>query len=107
MTQICTVDDASRVAEVRRAAAALARHEGLDDTLTAKLALIVTELSTNLLKHAKGGEVCLAPLSERGAIGVEVLAIDRGNADHCRKQDDLDEKNPPVRSGDQIARPVQ
>ncbi len=75
---VIPVDDASRVAEIRRAALALARAEGLDESLYGNVALVSTEISTNLLKHARGGEVFLTPLSDRSAGGVEILAIDRG-----------------------------
>jgi len=72
------VEDPSRVAEVRRAAAALSHDEGLDQTLAANAALISTEICTNLLKHARQGEVFLSTLSDRAGPGVEILAIDRG-----------------------------
>ena len=78
MTRSFPVDDISRVAEVRRAAAALAREEGLDETLEANAALIATEICTNLVKHARNGEVFLSVLSDRGGPGVEILAVDRG-----------------------------
>ena len=75
---VIPVDDVSRVGEVRRAALDLARAEGLDESLSGNLALVSTEICTNLLKHARGGEVFLTPLSDRNASGVEILAIDRG-----------------------------
>jgi len=75
---IIPIDDPSRVAEVRRAALAIAREEGLDEQLAANAALVSTEISTNLLKHAQQGEVFLSALSSRTAPGVEILAIDRG-----------------------------
>lgn len=75
---VIPVDDVSRVGEIRRAALDLARVEGLDESLSANVALVSTEISTNLLKHARGGEVFLTPLSDRIAGGVEILAIDRG-----------------------------
>lgn len=78
MTESYPVDDPSRVAEIRRAAARLAREEGLDEDLAAKLALISTEIGTNLVKHTKNGEVFLSRLSDRGRAGIELLAIDRG-----------------------------
>ena len=78
MTRIFPVDHLSRVAEIRHAAAALSRNEGLDETLTANAALITTEICTNLLKHANQGEVFLSTLSDRTVPGVEILAIDRG-----------------------------
>jgi anti-sigma regulatory factor (Ser/Thr protein kinase) len=75
---VIPVDDLSRVAEIRRAALDLARTEGLDESLYGNVALVATEISTNLLKHASHGEVFLTPLSDRSASGIEILAIDRG-----------------------------
>ena len=75
---IIPVDDASRVSEVRRAALAIARAEGLNEPLSGNVALVSTEICTNLHKYARGGEVFLTPLSGRNGPGIEILAIDRG-----------------------------
>ncbi|MBV9762029.1 MAG: ATP-binding protein [Acidobacteriaceae bacterium] len=72
------IDEVSRVAEVRRAASMLAQDEGLDETQTGKVALVATEVCTNLLKHAQGGEVFLSRLSDYSGAGLEILAVDRG-----------------------------
>lgn len=68
--------DASCVGEARRHAAQLARQCGLDDTAAGQLALVVTELGTNALRHAHGGRLLLAPRA--GRRGVEVIAVDEG-----------------------------
>lgn len=78
MTRAYPVDDPSRVAEIRRAAALIADSEGLDETLSANVMLVTTEICTNLLTHAKQSEVFLSTLSDRCDPGVEILAIDRG-----------------------------
>jgi anti-sigma regulatory factor (Ser/Thr protein kinase) len=72
------VTDPSRVGEARRAATALARQVGFDDTGTGKVALVVTELGTNLIKHAGGGAILLRSLEDGTVNGIEVLALDRG-----------------------------
>jgi anti-sigma regulatory factor (Ser/Thr protein kinase) len=81
------IDDTSRVAEVRRAVTAVAREEQLDETLVGNAALVITEICTNLLKHANRGEVFVSKLSERSEAGVEILAVDRGpgmaNVERC------------------------
>jgi anti-sigma regulatory factor (Ser/Thr protein kinase) len=87
---VFSVDDATRVGEVRRAAESLAREEGLDETDRGNLALVVTEVCTNVWKHAGGGEVYLTALSERlSTPGVEIVAVDRGpgisNVSACLK----------------------
>ncbi|GAB3776329.1 ATP-binding protein [Ramlibacter monticola] len=68
--------DESRVGEARRHAALLAEECGLDDVASGRLALVVTELATNLVRHAIEGRLLLAPHRARQV--VEVIAIDQG-----------------------------
>jgi anti-sigma regulatory factor (Ser/Thr protein kinase) len=73
------VTEPSQVGEARRAAVALAGLLGFDETEIGKVALVVTEAASNLVKHASaGGTVLLVPIERGGAAGVEVLALDRG-----------------------------
>lgn len=69
-----SVSDASAVALARREAVALATRLGFDEVRRGQLALVVTELATNLVKHGGGGRLLLAV---RGG-GVELLALDQG-----------------------------
>lgn len=80
--------DASRVGEARRHAALLAEQCGLGAVPAGQLAIIVTELSTNLARHAQHGRLLLAAYPERAM--VEVVAIDGGPgiADLARSMDD-------------------
>ncbi len=71
------IRDASAVGHARRLAMALAERLGVDEVRCGEIGIIVTEASTNLLQHAKGGELLLHPLAH-GNGGVEVVAIDRG-----------------------------
>jgi anti-sigma regulatory factor (Ser/Thr protein kinase) len=77
--------DASRIGEARRHAARLAQSMAWDETDAGRLALVVTELATNLVRHAQHGRLLLACRVE--ADEVEVLAIDDGpglaNPDQC------------------------
>ncbi len=77
-SKIFQIDELSRISEVRRNAVALARAEGLDESTVSDVAIIATELSTNLLKHATQGEIHLSSLWDREQKGVEILSIDRG-----------------------------
>ena len=70
------MEDPSRVGEARRFAAVLADRGGLDDVHAGRLALVVTELGTNLVRHATGGMLLLARYEDTGE--VEVIAIDDG-----------------------------
>jgi anti-sigma regulatory factor (Ser/Thr protein kinase) len=72
------IDDDTRVAQVRRAAVAAARSQGLEEHACEETAIIATEVATNLLKYATGGAIQISGLSAEGRPGVEILAIDRG-----------------------------
>lgn len=67
--------DASQVGEARRAAAQLAASLGFGETAAGRLALIVTELGNNLVRHARGGRLLIGARDD-GA--TEVIAIDDG-----------------------------
>ncbi|HEU4887472.1 MAG TPA: ATP-binding protein [Thermoanaerobaculia bacterium] len=71
------VAEASAIGEVRRAASTLAEDAGLTDKDIARLSLVITELGTNLIKHATRGTLLLG-FSAPGAKTVEVLALDSG-----------------------------
>ncbi len=69
------VHDASHVAHARRAVLALAAEAGLGEDRQSDLAIIITELATNILKHAQKGSV-IAQVDVRG--GIELLSCDVG-----------------------------
>lgn len=75
---ICvTVIEESQIGAARRRAAALAEALGLSEEGRGKLAIIVTEAATNLVRHARDGVLIIQPI--RGArAGVEVVSVDRG-----------------------------
>lgn len=68
------VEDTSQVGEARRAAQVLAVELGFDEAAAGRLALGVTELGTNLVRHAGGGALLLGIAD--GA--VELLSLDTG-----------------------------
>ena len=76
------VNDPSATAEARRRATSLAVKLGFDEPDVGRVALVVTELATNLLKHAGGGEILVRSLGNGegtgDGAGVEILALDRG-----------------------------
>ncbi len=72
------VRDPSQVAEVRRAAARLAERLGFGETPAGRVALVVTELATNLAKHAEEGEILLRAIRQFRPSGIEIVAVDRG-----------------------------
>jgi anti-sigma regulatory factor (Ser/Thr protein kinase) len=74
---IC-VEDTSQVAAARRVAAELARRLAFDEAAAGRVALAVTEAATNLVKHARQGEILLSAAEVDGRRLVELVAIDRG-----------------------------
>lgn len=81
LTAAYPVTELSQVSEPRRAVTILAQRLDFDETRAGKAALIVSELATNLAKHAKRGEILLRR-SDGGQAGeppcIEILAIDAG-----------------------------
>jgi anti-sigma regulatory factor (Ser/Thr protein kinase) len=74
-----TVDHQSAVGGARRAANALALRLGFGEARSAEVALVVSELAGNQLKHAGSGVVVLRTRrSGWDDVAVEVLASDRG-----------------------------
>ena len=51
------ISDRSQVGESRRAATRAAGHAGLTESDRGKIAIIATELATNILLYAKKGEI--------------------------------------------------
>jgi anti-sigma regulatory factor (Ser/Thr protein kinase) len=78
MTMINSVRDTSEVGEVRRAAARLARRSGLAEEVVGRIALVATEMATNLLKHGGGGVVAMDRFADADGSGLELLALDKG-----------------------------
>jgi anti-sigma regulatory factor (Ser/Thr protein kinase) len=70
------IAEPSQVGEARRQILATASAVGLDTDQQGKLALVVNELGTNLVKHGGGGQI-IARVPE-GPPAVELLALDRG-----------------------------
>ncbi|QFZ18263.1 ATP-binding SpoIIE family protein phosphatase [Saccharothrix syringae] len=72
------VDEAAEVGRVRRTATHLAERLAFPGTRVAEVALAVTEIGTNLHKHATGGQVVVRSVRDAERAAVEVLALDRG-----------------------------
>lgn len=72
------VRDASDVAEARRAAIRLTGGEEFSAVQGGNMALIATELATNIVKHAKHGRLVMRLLEQGRDGGVEIMALDSG-----------------------------
>lgn len=77
LTQVIPVEDSSQVGHARRTAQRLAEQHGFDEGDAGRVALVTTELASNLLKHAGSGELHLRVLPRPAGYGIEVLAVDR------------------------------
>lgn len=89
--RLFAIEENSRVGEVRRWAAGLAETVGFDQTTCGNIAIVATEMATNMLRHARSGELLLqfmcrtqAASAANGAqepdvpVGVELLSLDKG-----------------------------
>jgi anti-sigma regulatory factor (Ser/Thr protein kinase) len=78
-----SITDRSMTAEARRAAVSLASRAGFDEKVSGEIAITVTEVCTNLLKHAGGGTIILKATGG----GLDLFALDKGpgmrNVDTC------------------------
>jgi anti-sigma regulatory factor (Ser/Thr protein kinase) len=72
------VTETSQVAESRRRAVAIAQSGGFNETAAGRVAIVVTELATNLIKHAAGGEIVVGLYDDDTGAGIEILSLDRG-----------------------------
>ena len=81
-SMVVIVDEATKVGEARRRSVELADRLGFDETRQGKVALVVTEAATNLVKHAGGGELIVQGF-DHGQRGSQVwkfwLSIRAGN----------------------------
>jgi anti-sigma regulatory factor (Ser/Thr protein kinase) len=72
------LDDASRIGEARRVAIMAGGRAGFDLDALSNLGIVATELATNAVRHARGGQLILRTMGVGAADGVEMICIDRG-----------------------------
>ncbi|BAP79348.1 two-component system regulatory protein [Pseudomonas sp. MT-1] len=77
-TTVLPIEDDSQVGHARRVAQALAQQLGFADVDAGRVALVATELATNLLKHAHHGALHLRAIPAETGSGIELVAVDRG-----------------------------
>jgi len=76
--QTIAIREVSQVAEARRAAVTLARRHGFGEEDAGRVAIVASELATNLIKHGGGGELLVGSFEDRTGTGIELLALDKG-----------------------------
>jgi anti-sigma regulatory factor (Ser/Thr protein kinase) len=73
------VSENSQRGEARRAAAAAAHALGFDEETAGRIALVVSELAGNLVKHVPGGgELLLRSVARDGGLAIEIVTVDQG-----------------------------
>lgn len=75
---LIAVSDQSQIAASRRRAEALARELGFNEVRAGRVALIATEMASNILKHATRGDLLATPFRDGTGSGIELLAMDKG-----------------------------
>jgi anti-sigma regulatory factor (Ser/Thr protein kinase)/serine/threonine protein phosphatase PrpC len=76
--QTIEVRHSSDVGAARRAAKAAAEALELEPKACEEVALAMTELATNLLKHARAGKLTISTLSIAPRVGLEIESLDQG-----------------------------
>jgi anti-sigma regulatory factor (Ser/Thr protein kinase) len=66
------------VAAARRGAVHLAGRLGFSEVETGRVAIVVSEVATNLIKHGGGGQLSVHTVECPGGAGVEIVAFDQG-----------------------------
>jgi anti-sigma regulatory factor (Ser/Thr protein kinase) len=72
------VQEPSQVFQSRQTAVSLARQLNFTEHQVGKVAIVATEIATNLIKHARQGELSATVVEERGIPAVELLSVDAG-----------------------------
>jgi anti-sigma regulatory factor (Ser/Thr protein kinase) len=74
---IVRVSDPTGASEARRAATLRATSIGFDETAAGRVALVATELATNLVKHGGGGSILIGA-DDEAPRQMHLLAVDKG-----------------------------
>jgi anti-sigma regulatory factor (Ser/Thr protein kinase) len=72
------IDDESAIGAARRAAIRMASEINLTETRTGETAIVLTEMATNLRRHATDGAMVLRVLRDGDRAGVGIVAVDGG-----------------------------
>lgn len=77
-TTALAIEDESQVGHARRVSQAMATQLGFSEVDAGRVAIVATELATNLLKHAQHGALHLRAIPAPTGSGIELIAVDRG-----------------------------
>lgn len=73
-----SVTEPTQAGEARRVATRLAGAIGFDERASGEVAIVATELATNLVRHARGGALLIQALDLPAGPTLEMLSIDAG-----------------------------
>lgn len=76
--RLIAITDKSSVGEARRAAVATAHNLGFDEGRRSDIGIAATEAATNILMHARTGEILICPFAEGESVWLDVIALDSG-----------------------------
>lgn len=85
-TLVLPIEHTSQVGHARRTAQQWAERIGFDEVDAGRAAIVATELASNVVKHARAGELHLNRVPGRHTEGLELLSVDRGpgfDLAHC------------------------
>jgi anti-sigma regulatory factor (Ser/Thr protein kinase) len=77
-SRLLIIDEQSQIGAARRAAVELGHLHRLNEDAVGRLAIVVTEAATNIIRHADRGVVVLRALGSESDPVVEILALDKG-----------------------------
>ncbi|MDH2414725.1 SpoIIE family protein phosphatase [Nocardioides sp. CER19] len=72
------LDDVSAIPRARREVATLAQRLGFSEARTGEAQIVVSELASNVVKHARGGDLAIGVVGQGPAALLRVVAIDSG-----------------------------
>ena len=72
------LDHPTHAAEARRVALTQTEHMRMSETERGAIAIAVTEMAGNVVKHASAGTILFERVASNGSLGLRVLAIDKG-----------------------------
>ncbi len=72
------ISDPSQIGDARRQAIRVATESSFGEADCGRVAIVASELATNLARYAVAGEILLQAITVAGRRWIEVLAIDRG-----------------------------
>src|SRR3954470_3766042 len=78
LSTLVVVDEQTQIGGARRSAVEIGHANGLSADAVGRLAIVVTEAATNIIRHAGHGVMVFRALPSETNTTIEVLALDKG-----------------------------